>query len=151
MSHVQFPGTSAGLGPSLAGGASEAWVEVLGPLLAGARARGVADALDLVGMSAILLDATGCVLHASGRAVRAIGPLMRIVEDHLVGHDAATNDALQDLIAGAVERGGSRQTARFCDSEGRVRLFVRALDFPAGLADQPQLLCSVLIVNEIDF
>lgn len=151
MSHVQFPGTSAGLGVSVDGRATEAWADILGPLLAGARARGVADALELVGMSAILIDATGCVLHASGRAVRAISPLMRIVEDHLVGHDPATNDVLQGLIAGAVQRDGSGHSARFCDAEGRVRLFVRALEFPAGLSDQPQLLCSVLIVNDIEF
>ena len=150
MSQVHAPGPSARLDVSVDDGLSEAWADVVGPLMAGARARGVADALDLVGLAAVLIDSTGSVLHASGRAVRAISPLVEIVEDHLVGRDPATNDALQDLIAGALELGGTRKTARFCDAEGRVRLFVRALDFPVGLSEQPQLLRSVLIVNEID-
>ena len=150
MSQVQSPGLSARLDVSVDDGLAEAWADVVGPLMAGARARGVADALDLVGLAAILIDSSGSVLHANGRAVRAISPLIQIVEDHLVGHDLATNDVLQDLLAGALEPGGTRKTARFSDAEGRVRLFVRALDFPVGLSEQPQLLRSVLIVNEID-
>ena len=44
---------------------------VLGPVLAGARARGVADAFELMDIAAVLVDGAGSVLHAGGRAERA--------------------------------------------------------------------------------
>ena len=44
----------------------------LAPLLAGARARGVADAFEWLGLAAILLDERGEVLHLSAGAVELI-------------------------------------------------------------------------------
>ena len=151
MSNIHLSYGSPSFGPDTDVADVDGWPEILGPMLAGARARGVADALDLVGMAAILIDGTGRVLHASGRAIRAISPLIRVLEDHLVGYDAVTNDALQELVVGAVQTRRDGMTARFVDQEGRPRLFIRALPFPQENSDQPQLLRSVLLVTEIEF
>ena len=45
----------------------------LAPLLAGARARGVADGFEWLGLAAILLDDRGEVLHVNPRAVDLMG------------------------------------------------------------------------------
>ena len=45
----------------------------LAPLLAGARARGVADGLELIGAAAALLDEQGEVLHVNARALGLMG------------------------------------------------------------------------------
>ena len=44
-----------------------------GPLLAGARARGVADGLEWLGLAAVLLDDRGEVLHVNSGAVELMG------------------------------------------------------------------------------
>ena len=155
MSYTYAPSNNAGL--DTIGELSsdfEGLSELFGPLIAGARARGVADAFDLMGVAAVLIDATGRVLHASGRAHRALSPIVRITEGHLVGIDAGANDALQRLIAGAVSDEPTAQVEqgiRLYDCEGRVRLFIRAMRFGGGNADGTQLLRSVLVVNEIEF
>ena len=58
-------------------GAARSAVAPLAPLLAGARARGVADGLELIGAAAALLDEQGEVLHLNARALSLLG-------DHLV-------------------------------------------------------------------
>ena len=49
--------------------AARSAVAPLAPLLAGARARGVADGLELIGAAAALLDEQGEVLHLNARAL----------------------------------------------------------------------------------
>ena len=45
----------------------------LAPLLAGARARGVADGLEWLGLAAVLLDDRGEVLHVNSGAIELLG------------------------------------------------------------------------------
>ena len=49
-------------------------VAPLAPLLAGARARGVADGLELIGAAAALLGEDGEVLHVNARAIAPARP-----------------------------------------------------------------------------
>ena len=48
----------------------------LAPLLAGARARGVADGFEWLGLAAVLLDDRGEVLHANCGAIELMGDLL---------------------------------------------------------------------------
>lgn len=126
--------------------------EILGPVMAGARARGVADAFEMLGLAAVLIDETGRVLHAGGRAQRALNPLVRIAEDHLVGIDAGVNDALQQVMSGVIGSLGTTSSAAdevvLRDGDGTARLSIRALRFQHVSEDVPQLLHSVLVVTD---
>ena len=80
-------------------GAARSAVAPLAPLLAGARARGVADGLELIGAAAALLDEQGEVLHLNARALSLLG-------DHLVlagGRLRARNRALDRTLAAAID------------------------------------------------
>ena len=71
----------------------------LAPLLAGARARGVADGLELIGAAAALLDEQGEVLHLNARALSLLG-------DHLVlagGRLRARDRALDRTLTAAID------------------------------------------------
>ena len=125
--------------------------DVLGPLVAGARARGVADACELLGIAAVLVDGTGRVLHAGGRAHRALSPMVRIVEDHLVGADSRCNDALQHLVARAIDASASASESDeiAIRSDGvACEIRIRALRFPSGIGNNRQLLKAILVISE---
>ena len=125
--------------------------DLLGPLIAGARARGVADACELLGLAAVLIDGTGSVLHAGGRAHRTMNPAVRIAEGHLLGCDARTNEALQGLVASAID---STAVVPLADeitvrAEGSsCEVTIRALRFPSGIGESQQLLKAILIVSD---
>ena len=89
--------------------------ETLRPLLEGARARGLADAFELIGVPAVLIDTAGAVLHVGAGAAARMGASIAVASRHLVGADPASNRALQDVVAAALagetktvelERGG---------------------------------------------
>lgn len=123
---------------------------LMGPILAGARARGVADAFELMGVAAVLLDGAGSVLHVGGRAERALAPLVRVAGGQLIGFDAATNDLLQRVIAAAIEvdARGQAEAVVLRDLTGRDRLAIRAVRFPQAGVAGPQLLRGILVVAE---
>ena len=89
----------------------ESFADVIRPMLAGAQARGVADTLELLGIGAALIDATGRVLHMGGRGRRVSAGWLRMVEDHLVAEEPEDNRALQTLIGD-----GDRRTRGSCRS-----------------------------------
>ncbi len=98
------------------------------PLLEGARARGVADAFEMIGQGAILLDATGAVLHAGTAATRLFGEGLSIRSGQLVGRTAAANQAIQDLIATVIHARGAgeatvegQETLKIRDSPSAIR------------------------------
>lgn len=126
---------------------------LLGPIMAGARARGVADAFELMGLAAVLIDSSGRVLHASGRAERALLPLVRIAEGHLVGADAPTNASLQAVIATAIGSSTVEPAEHrfdFTDPDGHMRMSVTAIRFPDDDTPAVQLLRGVLVVTEYE-
>jgi hypothetical protein len=120
---------------------------VIGPIIAGARARGVADAFELLGEAAILLDFSGAVLHVGASAHPLMGCALCVVSDHLAPAGPRSAPALQSLLEeGLSEASAARLEADLpCAETGmrqRVRLY-RVDD--AG--DPRQLLHSVLVLE----
>ncbi len=128
----------------------EAFSDLFKPVVAGARARGVADAFELLGIDAILIDSTGRVLHAGRNVHRLLAPMAKIVEGHLLGCDPAADEALQRLIAAVIGVPGQPDEADKIvirrDGE-RCALRIRAIRYPVGEDARYQLLRAVLVVT----
>jgi hypothetical protein len=123
--------------------------ERLAPLLAGARARGMADAFEMLGVAAILIDQSGGVLHAGSTARQLLGADIAIVGEHLVGSTAAANRALQQLIVAALSgEGGAAAKPVVLSRKGRPSLVVRALTVPGAERDPMQLLKVIIVLTE---
>ena len=127
----------------------ESFAELIGPMLAGAQARGVADTLELIGVGAALIDATGRVLHMGGRGRRASAGWLRVVEDHLVAEEPDDNRALQTLIGAAIaEPAETTARVRLGQEQRGAALEIRALRFPASNG-RDQLLRAILVFEEV--
>ena len=74
----------------------------VGPLLAGARADGIAEGLEMLGVGALLIDATGRVVRVGSRGQRLMEGWLRIVAGHLVAGRADDDKALAGLIGAAL-------------------------------------------------
>ena len=116
----------------------------LRPIMEGARARGVADACDLLGVAAVLLDRTGGVLHLTAAATSHIGTAVKLVEGHLVAADPRSNSALEHVIAAALA--GDRRADEVSWTEGVTP--IRAMPFPGSSDDGAQLVKAVLLLGE---
>lgn len=128
----------------------EAIPEHLEPIVAGARARGVADAFELLGMDAILIDRRGRVLHSGANVARLMAPAAEIIEGRLVGCDPEADRVLQKLVAWAVAPGSGfdRITETIVDpQDGTPLLRLRAIHYSAVENDRYQLLSAILIVT----
>ena len=118
----------------------------LAPLLAGARARGVADGLELIGAAAALLDEQGEVLHLNARALSLLG-------DHLVlagGRLRARDRALDRTLAAAIDSTLRLQIASrvaLGDSTRADSLGIRIMPVTADAEDSFQLLRAVAILE----
>jgi hypothetical protein len=94
---------------------SRSGVAPLAPMLAGARARGVADGLELIGAAAALLDEQGDVLHLNARALSLLGEHLVVVGGRLRARNrvadrdlaAAIDSTLRDQVASRIELGGA--------------------------------------------
>ena len=90
-----------------------ATVAPLAPLLAGARARGVADGLELIGAAAALLDEQGEVLHLNARALSLLGGDLVLSGGRLRARDrardltlaAASDSTVRNQVASHVALG----------------------------------------------
>ena len=123
----------------------DSFSDLIGPMLAGAQARGVADTFELLGIGAALIDPTGRVLHMGGRGRRVSGGWLRIVEDHLVADRPADNKALQSLIGAAIDGSSDVDVkVRLDRGQGAGALEIRALRFPMSHG-MDQLLRAVLV------
>lgn len=120
----------------------------LKPVIAGARARGMADALEALGVAAIMLDRAGMALHASSHAANfvglAAGKGLSLTSATLIAADSAANRALQLAIAEVVEaeEAGPRQVAL---PESGVVLTIRPI--LAGENDAYQLLRALIVIE----
>ncbi len=118
----------------------------LAPLLAGARARGVADGLELIGAAAALLDEQGEVLHLNARALSLFG-------DHLVlagGRLRARDRALDRTLAAAIDSTLRCQVASrvaLGDEACAGSLGIRIMPVTAEADDSFQLLRAVAILE----
>ena len=119
----------------------------LRPLMEGARARGVADACELLGAGAVLLDRSGAVLHLSTSARGLLGSALRLVEGHLVANSAKDSGRLERLVgetlAGRIKEDG-------IVIGGSPALRVRIAAMPGALGDDAQLLKAVLFISNAD-
>ena len=123
-----------------------ATVAPLAPLLAGARARGVADGLELIGAAAALLDEQGEVLHLNARALSLLGDHLVLTGGRLRARDravdrtlaAAINSTLRHQVASRVALGGT----------GRAdELGIRIMPVAAEADESFQLLRAVAILE----
>jgi len=118
----------------------------LAPLLAGARARGVADGLELIGAAAALLDEQGEVLHLNARARSLLG-------DHLVlsgGRLRARDRALDQTLAAAIDSTVRHQVASrvaLGDEASADSLGVRIMPVSAEADESFQLLRAIAILE----
>jgi hypothetical protein len=79
----------------------------LAALMAGARARGVADAFDALGVGVILVDADGAALHVNTEAAGFMGANLGICARQLVAGAYEANARLQralDLVLNRARR-----------------------------------------------
>lgn len=120
--------------------------ENLRPLLEGARARGLADAFELVGVPAVLIDGEGAVLHVGTGAAARMGISIAVASRHLVGAGPTCNRALQDLIAAALA--GKEKMVELKVPGAAGGLCVRAIPMPDGWANPYQLLRAVIVFGD---
>jgi hypothetical protein len=116
-------------------------------MIAGARARGVADAFEMIGEAAILLDYSSAVLHVSALAKPMLGCAVNIAGGHVVALSRKAADPLERLL----ECGLSDDTGPLiceadllCAEEG-MRQRLRLVKAPGG--DAYQLLAAVLLLE----
>ncbi len=128
------------------------WVDddILVPIMEGARARGVADAFEMTGQGAILLNAAGGVLHVTAAARARLGPDLSVSSGHLVARTALANHAIQDLLAGLLDRGTGTESLVLNGINGLPGLRIKGLTFPAGSRSDYQLLAAVLLIGDSD-
>jgi hypothetical protein len=116
----------------------------LAPLLAGARARGVADGLELIGAAAALLDERGEVLHVNARAARILGDGVYLSGQRLRARDRAADELLAAAIGSTLRYGVASRVA-VGQSPGEGDFGVRIVPVTA-VDDEPfQLLRAVAI------
>jgi hypothetical protein len=116
----------------------------LGPLLAGARARGVADGFAWLGLAAVLIDDRGEALHVSPGAVELMSDSLYLEAGRLRSRDRAADTALAEAVGAALTLGHT----------GKVRLggdagemWVHIAPMPADEDDPYQLLRAVALLN----
>ncbi|MBV1702311.1 MAG: hypothetical protein KGQ46_10885 [Hyphomicrobiales bacterium] len=116
----------------------------LRPMLAGAHARGMADVLDLLGMSAALIDAAGMVLHLNAGAKRLVGRDISMVHAHLMLKDDSENRALLAMIGAALGETPRAGEMMIHGAHGGIRL--QALPVTANARDGCQLLKALVLM-----
>lgn len=119
----------------------------LAPLVAGARARGMADAFDMLGLAAILLDDEGAALHVSECARRLLGADLTLARGRLRVADVATDTLLQSVIKSAlIDRTCSASPIIVLRGAGRPSLRLRIALVQAG-SESAQLLKAVVLID----
>ena len=120
---------------------------VIGAIIAGARARGVADAFDLLGEAAILLDFSGAVLQVGARATPLLGCALSVASDHLAPAGPRCAPALQALLeAGLSDAPTARLEADLPCAEAGMRQRVRLYRVDDA-GDPRQMLHCVLVLE----
>ena len=118
----------------------------LAPLLAGARARGVADGLEWLGLAAVLLDDRGEVLHVNAGAIELMGEDLFLQGGRLRARDGTVDAELSAAIHLTLSRGvASRLAIPLGSGHGNSARRIGAID---SLDDDPfQLLRAVAILE----
>lgn len=116
----------------------------LGPLLAGARARGVADGFAWLGLAAILLDDRGEALHVNPGAVELMGEMLYLEGGRLRARDRVADLGLSEAIRDALTLSVARNV-RLVSAEGEM--WVHLAPMPAEQDDHYQLLRAVALLS----
>jgi hypothetical protein len=123
----------------------------LAPVLAGARARGMADAFELLGVAAAFIDECGFALHINDHARRLLGPQLWVDDGRLRAADIELDEALGGAIESALTaEAPDRAGTNICfasDSRGAVR--VKVVPIVGGPDDRFQLLKAVVIIEKL--
>lgn len=122
-------------------------LSTMAPMIAGARARGIADAFAMLGEAAILLDFTGTVLHVGDDAHPLLGASLTVAGGHVVAVQRRSTPALNRLLEAGLADGGPMHLEEdlLCVEDG-MRQRVRLHRVPS--AGEPfQLLAAVLTVE----
>ena len=115
----------------------------LAPLLAGARARGVADGLELIGAAAALLDEHGEVLHVNARALGLMGEGLFLQGQRLRAREREADETLAAAIDSTLRH---RVAAWVAVGEGGVSA-VRIVPVASDGDEAFQLLRAVAILE----
>lgn len=116
----------------------------LGPLLAGARARGVADGFAWLGLAAILLDDRGEALHVNPGAVELMGEALYLAGGRLRARDRVADLSLSEAICDALTLSVARNV-RLASAEGEM--WVHVAPMAADPDDPYQLLRAVALLS----
>ncbi len=117
----------------------------LAPMLAGARARGVADAFEWLGLAAILLDERGEALHLSAGAVELMKDDLFRDGGRLRAHDKLADVRLRIAVSAAL-RDGEAEDLVLPTRGGQDELVLRVAPIGGGLGDDSCQLLRVIIV-----
>jgi hypothetical protein len=118
----------------------------LAPLLAGARARGVADGLELIGAAAALLDEQGEVLHLNARAQSLLGDHLVLCGGRLRARDHDLDQTLTAAIDSTVRHHVASRVA-LGDEASADGLGVRIMPVSAEADESFQLLRAIAILE----
>jgi hypothetical protein len=124
--------------------------EPLKPLLAGARARGMADGFELLGVAAIFIDEGGFALHINDRARSLMGPQLWLDDGRLRAAagdlDEALSLAIESALLNHAPACAAIDISFACESRGGVT--VKILPIAAEAHDPFQLLKAVIVIEE---
>ena len=118
----------------------------LPPLLAGARARGMADAFDLLGLAAIFLDDDGGALHVSARAMRLMGDALLLAGGRLKAASAAADAALQAAVDAALAGSETAEPVVIASGASKPCISLRILGV-SGQDESAQLLRAIVLID----
>lgn len=116
----------------------------LGPLLAGARARGVADGFAWLGLAAVLIDDRGEALHVSSGAAELMSDSLFLEGGRLRAREFGADRALAEAIEAALADGRAGHL-RLAAAGGE--LWLRIAPMPVDPDDPYQLLRVVALLS----
>lgn len=123
-------------------------IDAIKPLLAGAHARGMADALEIAGIAAVLIDREGMVLHAGPSARSLFCAELSLQAEHLVAANSDSTRSIQSLIADALGAGPQPEPIEVRRRDGGGFL-LRARRVPGAADDFFQLLKVLILIEEL--
>ena len=116
----------------------------LGPLLAGARARGVADGFAWLGLAAVLIDDRGEALHVNSGAADLMGDSLFLEGGRLRARERGADRALAEAIEAALAEGRAGHL-RLAATGGELWLSIAPM--PADPDEPYQLLRVVALLS----
>jgi hypothetical protein len=114
-----------------------------GSLLAGARARGIADGFAWLGLAAILIDDRGEALHVNPAATELLGESIYLEGGRLRARDSGADYTLAAAVRAALNEGPPRRVE--IDPASDLTAHVAAM--PADPDDPYQLLRAVVLLR----